>query len=170
MSRKHVLHALIALSSLAGSAASQTCAPVTIPLGQPALIADMPVCVGVMPLPLPPGGNPGFALSTFVPAAPAGSPTYLLLSGFSPPPFMALPAPILCGGFGLPGTIPMPVGGFPFLIAAGPAGPGPGAPVSLPIPGGIPPGSLFLAVQTVVAIGGPFGMCIGVTNGITVTN
>ena len=78
MSRKHVLYALVALSSIAGSVASQTCAPVTIPLGQPALIADMPVCVGVMPLPLPPGGNPGFALSTFVPAAPAGSPTYLI--------------------------------------------------------------------------------------------
>lgn len=156
--------------SLAAPAAAQFCGPAGMPIGQPALAGAMPMCVGALPLPLPSGGNPGFAISSFAPAVPPGSPTYLLISGFSPPPFVPLPAGVLCAAFGLPGTIPAPVGPFPLVAFAGPAGPGPGAPVSLPVPGGIAPGLLFLTVQTIAFVSSPRGLCAAVSNGTTITN
>ena len=173
MFRKLLLSTTTATMLLAGHAAAQTCAPTALPLGQPGLVMTFPACSGAMPLPLPAGGNAGFGISSFMPMVPPGSPTILLISGFSPPPFLPIPAGLLCGGYGLPGTIPFPVPGFPIVVPAGPAGPLPGAPVPIAFPGPeiAPPGSVFVAIQSLALVVAPGALpCIAISDGITVTN
>lgn len=146
------------------SGAAQSCTPAGMPLGQPGLIGFAPSCVGSIPLAALPGGNPGFAISAGVMPVPPSF-MFLMFSGFAPPPFVALPAGLLCGGFGLPGTIPAAYLGAFYV---GVSGPTPPPPFSLPIPPGFAPGTLFLTVQT--AAYNPAAGCLAVSNGTTITN
>ncbi len=145
------------------NASAQSCGPAVIPIGQPGLIGFTPACLGAMPLPLPPGGNPGFAI--FAGSLPMPlSFEFLVFSGFAPPPFAAIPPGMLCGAFGLPGTLPAAYIGAFYVGVSMPAPP----PFALPVPPGFPPGALFLTVQT--AGYNPVTGCIAISNGTTITN
>ena len=162
---QHFTTTVLAFALSIAAARAQTCTPAGIPIGQPGLFGFMPACVGTVPVPMPPGGNAGFAIAPGSLPIPPGSLQYLAISGYAPPPFASIPAGFLCAGFGLPGTYPMALLG---VLSAGVVGPLPPPPVPLPIPPGFAPGTLFVTIQTVgfnLAAG-----CVVISNGTTVTN
>ncbi|MFY9340990.1 MAG: hypothetical protein WAT39_00780 [Planctomycetota bacterium] len=152
-----------AITFALASANAQLCAPAAIPLGQPGLIGIAPVCVGAIPVPALPGGNPGFGIAT-MPLPTPPSFVFLVFSGFAPPPFAALPAAMTCAPFGLPALLPTAYLGAFFLGVT----PGPLPVFPLPVPPGILPGTLFLTVQTAAFVPGPG--CVALSNGTTITN
>ncbi len=155
--------ASLAIAFTAALVGAQTCAPAAIPIGQPGLIGITPGCIGAVPLPALPAGNPGFALfATPLPVPPSF--VFLVFSGFAPPPFAALPPGIACPFFGGPALLPTAYIGAFFIGVT----PGPLPPFALPIPPGLAPGSLFLTVQTAAYVPGPG--CIALSNGTTITN
>jgi hypothetical protein len=158
-----LLQTAFALTLTAAAATAQMCAPAGIPIGQPGLIGIAPMCVGAIPVPALPAGNPGFGVAA-MPLPTPPSFVFLVFSGFAPPPFAMLPPGLACPAFGTPALLPTAYLGAFFIGVT----PGPLPVFPLPVPPGMPPGSLFLTVQTAAFVPGP--SCVALSNGLTITN
>ncbi|MFY9342037.1 MAG: hypothetical protein WAT39_06090 [Planctomycetota bacterium] len=128
------------------------------PSGQPALAAIRPTLQNTLPLAVAEvAGNPGFQLRAAVvtPAVPVGSPMFLVIGTPAAAP-IALGAPLLFPGYGLPGFLAMnSILVIAPMTVAGTLGT---PPYSLPIPPGLGALGHCLTAQIAVVVPGGFGL------------
>ncbi len=155
----NTLRLLSACALLAATATAQVGFAVA-PAGQPALAAIRPTLQNTVPLAIVEGaGNPNFRIHAAVvtPAVPVGQPIFLLIGAPTAAP-IALGAPLLFPGHGLPGFLAM---SEIFVIApvtvAGTFGT---PPYALPIPAGLGALGHCLTAQTLVLMPGAFSLTV----------